>query len=164
MSYNHLEFDFLYWFFFALGQGLFLLKRADLARRSPLNGVPTIGAFFYTNWVTILYRSVFEVGLVFYPYRHFDINSLIDKLGWNLPIQVPQSLLVAFFLGVLSDYLMDWIVMQDKIGPIKIPGFLKENIPQLPEVKQLVDQMAVAKADAVAQAKQGVNEEANKDK
>jgi len=145
---THVELDLIYWFFFALGQGLFLLKRADLARRSPLNGMPTIGAFFVMNWVTLLYRSVFEVGLVFYPYRHVDVNSLIDKLGWNLPIQIPQSLWVAFFLGILSDYLMDWIVLQEKIGPFKVPSFLKENIPQLPEVKQLVDQMAVAKNEA----------------
>lgn len=138
--------DIGYWLAFALGQLLFLLKRADLARKSPLNGLPTIKAFFALNWITILYRSVLEFGLILYPYRHMDINSLIDKIGW-LPdsIRIPQSVVLAFFLGLFSDYLMDWIAMQDSIAGFKIPKFLKESIPQLPAVKQLVDTMAAAK-------------------
>lgn len=142
----HWKADLAYWGVFFLGQLLFLLKRADLARRSPLNGVTGIGNFFALNWVTILFRSVVEFGVVLYPYRHVDINSLIAKLGW-LPdsVRIPQSIVVAFFLGLFSDMIMDWVVMQDKIFGIPIPKALKETIPQLPAVKEVIANLAEGK-------------------
>src|SRR5438445_13746747 len=125
--YANWQIDIVYWIAFLLGQGLFLLKRADLGRKSPLNGLPSISAFFVLNWITILYRSVVEVGLVLYPYRHVDINVLVVKIGWHLPFAIPQSIVIAFFLGLFSDYLMDWVAMQYSLVGIKIQKFLKER-------------------------------------
>lgn len=133
--------DVINWLAFALGQGLFLLKRADLARRSPLNGVKSIGEFFSRNWITLIFRGAIEFCLIFWPYRHNWADLVIAKLGWNFHVHVPQSLVLAFLLGLASDMLMDWAVMQDSIAGVKIPVKLKENIPQLPQVQQLVSQL-----------------------
>lgn len=143
-NWAHWQWDIVYWLVFALGQLLFLLKRADLAKRSPLNGVRSIGQFFGQNWITLLFRSALEFVFPFYVYRHTDpavLSSWIAKVGVNIPFRIPQSLVVAFLLGLFSDMLMDWLAMQDSVAGIKIPSWLKENIPQLPEVKQLVDSL-----------------------
>lgn len=149
---SHWKWDILYWLVFALGQLLFLLKRADLARRSPMNGVASMGAFFAFNWVTILYRSALEFVVPFWVYRHVDVNAMIAKTGWNMPFQVPQSLVVSFVLGLFADFVMDWVAMQKSIAGIPIPSWLKENIPQLPEVKEFVEKLAEDK-----QAGPGIN-------
>ena len=132
---NHIEWDLTFWFFFISGQMMFLIKRADLARRSPLNGVPSITSYFETNWVIILQRLVFE-GLFLFIYRHPNFTNEIG-LHFSTPA-IKQSLVLAFFGGFFADALLDWATMQDTLVGVKVPKWVKESVPQLPEVKALV--------------------------
>ena len=141
--HNRLVWDLIFLLVFSLGQFLFMLRRADLARRSPLNGVKSIGMFFAMNWVTLLFRAIIEWGVCLWPYRSASaqwVNSLIAHIGINVPFQIPshRGLAGCFFLGVFSDMVLDWVTMQDKIFGIPIPKAVKETIPQLPQVQQLV--------------------------
>jgi hypothetical protein len=132
---TYFEWDIIFWLFFVSGQLMFMLKRADLARRSPLNGVPSIAAYFKTNWVIILQRLAFEVIFLFvYRYPGFP-NEL--GLHFSLPV-IKQSLVLSFFGGFFADALLDWATMQDSIIGIKVPKWVKESIPQLPQVQALV--------------------------
>lgn len=133
--------DIIYWLAFALGQALFLLKRADLAAKSPLNGVRTKRNFFYLNWVTIIYRSAVEFVFPFYVFRHVDPNVLMAGMSWHLPFSIPQNGVFFFVLGLFSDLIMDWAAMQKSVMGIPVPSWLKENIPQLPEVTKLVSDL-----------------------
>lgn len=148
---NHrLLWDVIYIAVFSAGQALFMLKRADLARRSPLNGVKTIRQFMALNWVTLLFRAVIEWGVFLWPYRSASasfIQTAIEKVGVNFPFQVPthRGLAGAFFLGVAADLLVDWILMQKWIQSVPLLNKLAENIPQLPEVTQIVDSLAASK-------------------
>jgi hypothetical protein len=130
--------DLLYWLAFAGGQLLFMLKRADLAARSPLNAVPTKASYFRANWIPLLIRAFIEFAVVYTPYRHVPSDKIISAFGWNIPFHVPQSWVVSASLGYLSDSLMDWGLMQEKILGITVPSFIKETIPQLPQVTVLV--------------------------
>ena|SRR5258708_14644587 len=139
---NHLEWDLLFWIVFIAGQMMFLLKRADLAHRSPLNGVKSIPAYFTTNWVVIFQRLAFE-SLFLFLYRHPAFPSEIG-LHFSLPT-VKQSLVLAFFGGFFADASLDWITLQDTIFGIKIPTWIKENIPQLPQVQTFVSTLGGVK-------------------
>lgn len=134
----HQEIDVLYWLAFAGGQLLFMLKRADLAVRSPLNAVATKRQFFRKNWVVLLIRSFFEFAAVFMPYRHADTDAIARSFGWTMPFHIPQSWVVSALFGYFSDSIVDWITMQEKIMGIPIPKFVKENIPQLTIVTNVV--------------------------
>jgi len=152
MSHHH-EWDLVFVAVFSLGQLLFMLKRADLAKRSPLNGIKTIRAFFSYNWVTLLFRAVLEQGLVLWPYREASGSSiqwLASKMGITIPFQIPQhrGLVGAFFIGIGADFLLDWVLMQKWVDGIPFLGKLKEQIPQLPEVKQFVNTLAEQKDDS----------------
>jgi hypothetical protein len=72
------------------------------------------------------------------PYRHFDTDKIVSAIGWNIPFHIPQNWVVSAFLGYLSDSIMDWVVMQDKIAGIKVPALIKETIPQLLAVQTIV--------------------------
>ena len=127
--------DIVYWLVFISGQMMFLLKRADLARRSPLNGVISIGSYFVTNWVVIVQRLAFE-SLFLFLYRHPDFPSQLG-LHFTLPL-AKQSLVLAFFGGFFADAILDWIAMQNTLLGITIPSWIKESIPQLPQVQNFV--------------------------
>jgi hypothetical protein len=129
---------------FCAGQFLFMLKRADLAKSSQLNGVKTIGEFFTINWVKLLFRAAIEWGIVLWPYRSASgdwLQTVIGKLGVNLPFQIPshRGLAGCFFAGVCAELVLDWVLGKQSILGIPIPAMLKEQIPQLPQVTQLVD-------------------------
>lgn len=141
--HHHMLWDVIFIAVFSAGQLLFMLKRADLARRSPLNGVKTIRQFFALNWVILLFRAVVEWGLILWPYRSASaafIQAAALKIGVSIPFQVPshRGLAGAFFAGVASDMIADWIVMQKWIQAVPILNKLAENIPQLPQVQQLI--------------------------
>ena len=138
MLTHHQVFDILYYLAFAGGQSLFMLKRADLAVRSPLNAVHSKQDYFKSNWVPLLIRSFIEFVIVFMPYRHFDTDKIVSAIGWNIPFHIPQNWVVSAFLGYLSDSIMDWVVMQDKIAGITVPKLIKETIPQLLVVQNIV--------------------------
>jgi hypothetical protein len=121
---------------------LFLLKRADLARRSPLNGVHSVWFYFENNWVVILQRLAFE-SVLLYLYRHPDFPKQIG-LHFSLPT-VKQSLMLVFFGGFFADAALDWITMQDSIMGVKIPAWVKESIPQLPQVQVFVAELVEKK-------------------
>ena len=67
--HHHLKWDLIYLVAFSLGELLFMLVRADRARRRPLNGVKSIRNFFALNWVTLLFRAVIEWLVFLWPYR-----------------------------------------------------------------------------------------------
>lgn len=150
---HRLLWDIVYILAFAAGQILFMLKRADLARRSPLNGVKSIRQFVSINWITLVFRAVVEWGVFLWPYRSASvafIDAAISKLGYSIPFQIParRGLAGAFFLGIGADFLMDWLVMQKWFQAIPILNKLAENIPQLPEVTQMVDNLSIAKSQS----------------
>lgn len=137
-----LRWDLLFWAAFIAGQFMFLLKRADLARRSPLNGVKNVGMFFVQNWVVILVRLAFE-SIFLFLYRHPDFPLQIG-LHFSLP-HTKQSLVLTFFGGFFADAILDWATMQNSILGIKIPAWVKENIPQLPQVQTFVQTLTETK-------------------
>lgn len=149
----HQKADIAYAACFLFGQWLFLLRRADLGVRSPMNALKSRRQFFYLNWVTLLYRVVIEFGLFFYPYRHADVNSLLSLEGLQLPswLHVPQNWIFVIFLGIFSDGLLDWVLGRGKFLGITIPDRLKEDIPQLPEVRAILDTAKAQKASAIQQ-------------
>ena len=135
---QHQYYDILYWFTFSGGQLLFMLKRADLAVRSPLNAVGSKRQYFVQNWVPLVIRSFIEFAIVFMPYRHADTDKLVRAFGWDFPFHIPQSWVVAAILGYLSDSMMDWATMQEKIASVRVPKIFKETIPQLEIITNVV--------------------------
>jgi hypothetical protein len=138
---NDFAWDLIYWFVFSLGVLLFLIKRADLAKRSPLNGVKSKREYFSLNWVVLLYRFTFE-SVLLWGYRYPDLDPLkglgipgADKIHFP---RMTQSLVLAFFGGLAASSLLDYILGRDKIFGIPIPSVVKEFIPQLPQVQELV--------------------------
>lgn len=147
---RHLLWGALFVLVFSCGQFLFMLKRADLARRSPLNGINSIKQYFSLNWVVLLFRAVIEWGLFLWPYRSASaswIQSIVKMVWHSFPFQVPQhrGLIGAFFFGIGADLLIDWLLMQDWVKSVPILKYLMEQIPQLPEVKKLVDNLGEQK-------------------
>lgn len=150
---HHLLWSVVYIAVFSVGQILFMLKRADLARRSPLNGVKSIRQFFALNWVTLIFRAVIEWGVFLWPYRSASaafVAAALSKVGVNIPFQIPahRGLAGAFFLGLGADFLMDWLVMQKWFQAIPVLNQLAENIPQIPEVTKVVDKLAADKSQS----------------
>jgi hypothetical protein len=144
---HRLLWDLIFLFVFSLGQFLFILKRADLARRSPLNGVKSIGQYFKLNWVVLIFRAAVEWGLILWPYRSWSATTIqwaLQKMSIPIPFQIParRGLTGAFFAGMVASSLLDWLMMQNWTKNIPIVNFLlRENIPQLPEVQQLVQHL-----------------------
>jgi hypothetical protein len=130
--------DVLYWFAFFGGQFLFMLKRADLAVRSPLNAVESKSHFFAYNWVPLTIRTFIEFGFIFAPWRSIGTDGMMALFGWHVPFPVPHGWVAASILGYLSDSMMDWAAMQKKILGITVPDIIKETIPQLAVVTQIV--------------------------
>jgi len=141
----HQDTDFAYWGCFLAGQWLFLLKRMALAVRSPMNALKTRREYIYANWDILLIRTALEFAAFYYPYRHVDVNALVAKLGWPMPFKIPQAAVVAFGLGFIADFLLDWLTMQDKILGIPMPAWLKETVPQLPHVQAVIETAALEK-------------------
>jgi hypothetical protein len=138
-----LEWNILYIVVFSAGQFLFMLIRADRARSSPLNGVKSIRKYFSINWVKLLSRAVIEWLLVLWPYRSGSVaflQAMITKVWASFPFQIPthRGLSGAFAFGLASDLLMDYITGQPWFKSIPVLNKIVENIPQLPEVQQLV--------------------------
>lgn len=136
---------------FSLGQLLFMLKRADLARRSPLNGVKTIGNFFALNWVVLLFRAVIEWLVFLWPYRSASndvLQSVVHKVWAGFPFQLPQhrGLAGCFALGMGADVLLDWMFGASWFSAIPVLRRLKENIPQSPRVQQMITEVWQAKS------------------
>jgi hypothetical protein len=134
----HQQTDILYYLAFVVGQLLSVLRRADMATRSLTNPTPNRRTFIWRNWVPILIRSVLEFVFIFYPYREFDINTIISKFGWHLPFLIPQSVVVAFLFGFFSDALLDWLLtLQTFPGTTwPIPTWIKEQVPPLTSVSE----------------------------
>jgi hypothetical protein len=128
-----------------------MLKRADLAVRSPLNAVESKRSFFAHNWVPLMIRTFIEFGFIFVPWRSMGTDKIMALAGWQVPFHLPQGWVAASILGYLSDSLMDWAVMQKKIFGITVPSMFKETIPQLAVVTQIV---------AVIKEQNGKNQEA----
>ena len=131
---DHVRVDLLYWLAFFFGQCLFMLKRTALAIRSPMNAMRSRTEYIQRNWDVLLIRTALEFALIFWPYRHVPIASLLAFTGWNMPFAVPQSAVVSFFLGFISDAMMDWLALQDSFLKFPIPSWIKETIPQLPHI------------------------------
>lgn len=135
---KHWAWDIVFLLVYSAGQFLFLLRRADLARRSPLNGLNSIWQFFRQNWVVLLIRCVVFEDSLLYLYRHPDFLAMF---GVNVHLyHFPQSLMLTFFGGFFADTAVDYITGLDKVPVVGwvIPKKVKEQIPQLPEVQQLV--------------------------
>jgi len=132
--------EVLNWLPFFLGQCLFILKRSGLAVRSPLNGMKSKRQYVYQNWDILLIRAVLEFIIVYFPYRHSSLFATYLPKWFNL---IPGSWVIVLALGFLSDSLMDWLAGKDKVFGVPVPGFIKETIPQLPAVQQLVADLQV---------------------
>lgn len=146
-AYHHLFWGALFVLTFSMGQLLFMLIRADRARSSPLNNVKSVGQFFAINWIKLLARAVIEWLLILWPYRSASIvflQTVISKVWPTFPFQIPQhrGLIGAFALGIVADLLADYITGQPWFKSIPILNKIIENIPQIPEVQQLVSTLA----------------------
>ena len=119
-------------------------KRTALAACSPMNAMKSRSQYIgSSNWDILLIRFALEFAIIFIPYRHVPLDQLTANLPWHLPFHIPQdSGAFCFLLGYLSDSTTDWIAMQDKIFGVPIPSWVKETIPQLPQVQSMVNQLA----------------------
>lgn len=138
---EHQMWDVIYYAPFLIGQMLFLLKRIGLAIRSPLNLLRTRRQYLRLNWDILTIRYILEFAIVYYPFRHVEMNSLFAMFGWHIPFHIPDSAISFFLLGYMSDSLMDWFAMQDKIMGITIPNIVKETVPHLPAAASLVEKL-----------------------
>lgn len=148
---EHQKWDVIYYAPFLGGQMLFLLKRIGLAIRSPLNLLKSRREYLYLNWDILSVRYVLEFAVVYYPFRHIEINTLFAMFGWNMPFHIPDSAISFFLLGYMSDSLMDWMAMQDKLMGVKVPNIVKETVPHLPEAATLVEKLKQKKLNGNAE-------------
>ena len=130
--------EILQWLPFFGGQCLFVLKRSALAVRSPLNGTKSRRQYLKQNWDILLVRTVIALIAVYFPYRHSDVfvGYLPKWMGL-----IPTSAIVPLALGYMSDSTLDWLLGKDKIFGVPIPAFIKETVPQLPAVQNMVAQL-----------------------
>lgn len=135
--------EFFKWLPFFSGQCLFILKRMGLAVRSPLNAMKSRRQYLKQNWDILLIRTVIEFIAVYFPYQHSNLFETYLPKWWAV---IPASWVVPMALGYLADSMLDWILGKDKIFGVPIPDFIKETIPQLPEVQNLVAQLGEIKA------------------
>lgn len=126
---------------FLLGQLLYILKRAGFSMRA--GRAKTRRAYVWQNWDILLFRTVLEFAVIYFPIRHFSPGQLLSLFHINLnssmpllsePVTSPVSILLA---GIAADGLFDWLVdflsRSPKVPPV-VKIWLSENV-QPPEEK-----------------------------
>ena len=65
-----------------------------------------------------------------------------------MPPVVPVFGFGCFTLGLLCDFCMDWLAMQDRVLGIPVPSWIKEFVPRLPQIEVVVASLQIsAKGD-----------------
>jgi hypothetical protein len=133
---------------FMAGQALFLLKRMALAVRSPMNALQSRGQYLSQNWDILLYRGAIEYFFLFFYLHQPLFAELLGLIHVKLPFTIPVFGFGCFALGLLCDFLMDWIAMQDRVLGIPVPRWIKEFVPRLPQLEIVVASLQIsAKGD-----------------
>jgi hypothetical protein len=123
--------DALFALAFIAGEALFILRRCAIAIRSKTNPLRSRRDYLYLNWDALLYRVGLELGLIYWPMRHY--RTVEAWTGNRVHVTVPQFWIVFFLLGIFADALLDWFFTLDRV-PIfgwPIPAWLKEDLPAL---------------------------------
>lgn len=125
---------------FLCGQFLFILKRSASAIRNPANPIKTRRAFIYVNWDVLSIRAAIEGLVVFYPWRHIGLATILSwfhidaSTGW-LSVLVSNGeasgAIAAIALGYAADSTLDAISQWSKL-PAWVAKWMKENIPPAP--------------------------------
>lgn len=129
---GHFQKDVVYQLPFILGQMLYMLRRSGIAIRSKINPMSSRKEYFKQNWDMLLYRGALGLGLVYWPFRHYDVGAWIQQVSHGiLPLDLPQVPMVFFLLGIVSDSILDWISTWKRIPVLNLPmpSWLKETIP-----------------------------------
>ena len=133
---------------FMLGQALFLLKRMALAVRSPMNALKSRRQYLSQNWDILLYRGAIEYVFLFFYLHQALLAELLGLIHVKPPFVIPVFGFGCFALGLLCDFCMDWIAMQDRVLGIPVPSWIKEFVPRLPQLEIVVANLQIsAKAD-----------------
>lgn len=110
---------------FLLGQALYILKRAAMAIRSPLNPATSRRSFLARNWDVILIRvGAAQTGFWLWISYPDGLSRIAQVAGVHLDLTIPAKPVVALVSGVCSDAILDWIAE-------KIPA-LKRELPAVP--------------------------------
>jgi hypothetical protein len=141
-----------YWIGYVLafnaGQWLFLLKRMALAVRSPMNALRSRRQYLAQNWDILIYRGVIEFGFLWAYLHQEQLGQLLALVHVFLSFRIPVFGFGCFALGLLCDFTMDWIAMQDRVLGIPVPSWIKEFVPRLPQLEIVVANLQIsAKGD-----------------
>jgi hypothetical protein len=134
---SHFTQDLLLYICFIAGQLLFILRRAGLAIRSLTNPIKTRRQFLYENWDKLLVRALAGAVLIYFPWRHISLITILGwlhidaSIGW-LAVLVgsgeASGIVATAALGYASDSLLDWLSISPKI-PDWLRRWMRENIP-----------------------------------
>ena len=129
---------------FVAGQWLFLLKRMALAVRSPMNALRTRRQYLSQNWDILTVRAGIELIFLWIYLHQPAVSQFLGNFHIALPFMVPVFGFGCFTLGLLCDFLMDWIAMQEKVLGIPVPSWLKEFVPRLPQLEIVVASLQIS--------------------
>jgi len=104
--------------------GVYMLKRAYYLVTGPNPVARTYGEFIEKCWIPLLVRFAVDSGVYWLSFYPELFNPLVSRFGFELHSPVPQYAVVAFFIGLGVDSLVDFAVT-------KIPG-VKDWLPQMP--------------------------------
>ena len=112
------------WIWFFAGMSVYILKRAYYLVTGPNPVANTYGQFFSRCWIPLLVRVAVDSGVYWATFYPDIFDPFIAKFGWQLHSPIPQYAVVAFFIGMGVDSIIDFAVT-------KIP-YVKDWLPQMP--------------------------------
>jgi hypothetical protein len=112
------------WLWFFIGMAVYMLKRAYYLVTGPNPVAMTYKEFFQKCWIPLFVRFAVDSGLYWVTFYPDIFDALVARFGWQLHSAVPQYAVVAFFIGLGVDSIVDFAVT-------KIP-YVKDWLPQMP--------------------------------
>lgn len=112
------------WLWFFAGMAVYMLKRAYYLVTGPNPVANTYGQFFARCWIPLFVRFAFDSGLYWLTFYPDFFDGVLSHFGWQLHSPIPQYAVVAFFIGMGVDSIVDFAVT-------KVP-YVKDWLPQMP--------------------------------
>ena len=112
------------WLWFSVGMAVYMLKRAYFLVKGPNPVASTYTQFIEVCWIPLLVRAAVDAGIYWGSFYPDIFDPVVARFGFQLHSPIPQYAVVAFFIGMSIDSLVDFAVT-------KIP-VVKDWLPQMP--------------------------------